>query len=1798
MAGAPPPRAPTGVNGISIPEKDLGAGIDARSAESEIAAGYVADALNVIPAEGRLRKRPGFQVRGGSLPVRVIGVRTTTAVTDNIILTLDSSIDLSMLASSPVILYGRTALTVGPFQATDAVHWYPDFRLSSQKTIGPGTTITTINASEHGFPSRYILVGLDRVLSATANEIVIPDSVTIDGSTANIPVVITTTTPVEYSVVPYYATLDPLAGTRFISTGNAVAGGGASTSFTILAGTHGLATANILVEVFSDAASVLTRVIPDHVTLSPAGDVTVVFTSVTTAFTATVALVSLDTLATISVGPGETTSVAILGAVTPYLFPAIYQELTLGGTREVVGADSVTYDAVTNSHVLTFTNGGSSAISLEIYYEYGRASADQLVVTASPPPASAQSTADTQLTLWGLDHSEIYSSDAAARAGWVTHLDTYRSSTQERPIASLGGVLHAEYLRTEDSVAANYLLPTVYPYLRSRVLADTWVAPLLRPTGDTPRRARGYVTGDGLDSGLAVVTAIAYQAGSGWTRLTLSVPSALSLDSTGAPVGFGGQIDVGSSLPDYVELSGTPHAVLEGTHRLRSASLVGDVLTLEVSIAAVTSSDYDDADAQGVGMAGVFTDHVPLATVTGQLDGWVPGDRVLSADFDETVSITVVRHSGTVLSISGVGDPLIFGSGLRILGRRTSRVVPLRAASGVLPASAAADLVRGDSLSFPPRERVLRALQVWSRRDSTLGRAASLVVASDGVTGTLALTGVGDDTTDFRAEAHVVVIGTGEADGEWLISSVTTATGVSLTAPRSITPGTYSAVLVTGAVELDEETRWEDPADDSTPISAVSRWLPVEAPDDSWLRTPSRHQFTYATGQYDQQSFLRSTEVADSTYVVSGSDGLEPVRKFDGMNVYRAGLPRWQAGVLLLVDTTATAKIILSPALRSVAYNAISAAKGTITATTPTDADTIPLGTHLRLAGDPLGDYIVTATGTPSGAVTPTPGLIVLDQALASTVTVGTATEFARYTYYFRLFATDINGHVTVSAVTGSEDFRADLTTDAAVRIRLTGFPVFDTHDWDRIELQIFRTPANQPAGFRLVASVPLTYYGEDGYVDFLDATSDESLQTRDTDTVTTALIPGGELGTGWEEPPRARCITSIGSRLLLGNIRDYPQIDVVLRPSTGTLAESDFTTSAPLWEVRRDTVVTSTTESIARLVLQFAAEVAYTPGAIGTSAGYVVVSAASSVSAGTGLLAVTLTVGTHNRAVGDWIFVYHHVVTSGSIAYSGWHQVTAVAATQVTFHIPARAIDIQGTPTATDLRVLLASRPTVTDHYVPVPIYSVLDFGSTNGNSAVIHFRAMRRLAEAANATQRQYADISINSGISPWLVAGGGADFTAGELILRSPLYSAIGPPTLLLPALPTAQFQTFVDGVAIAGGTTVEATERIFPSRLVLAYANYPEIIDSPYVRLQIESDSVVDINTEDGEEILAVVPLLSDSISTAALTEGVALIFKRHSIYALNTTTKALSRIETNGVGLSHPYSVSVSRNGVLFASDSGLYHVSRALDLVYVGRYVERLYQAPPGTTRPGTVDVADRELLHGHHNRYGRRYQLSYPLLADRVTDDVPADPRAVLTYDHTRESTGGVGLTGGVTVSGRVGGVGAWTRFEGIPAVGWANLADDSLAATTQGTVWGERRELELSRYRDLASPVSSSVLTRGSDAGDSGVRKYISSAQISYRVSAPASGTLTYSRIDLQDSEFATDPVVLDLPSFSASGVGDEADQSLQVIRYSLAEHRGRYVQLRIVNAVLDEDLDIAGIVFRVAGLSDRGVREAADR
>lgn len=1696
----------------------LGAGIDQLSPENRIPEGFSEYLRNVEPTpEDSLKKRKGYALYSGGVPLRVEKIDYSG---DDICFYFDdsvdvSSIDLSSVRGSPILVYGRTANSHadGDFTDTDSLHWYDTFSSDPKQTLAVGSGSYTIPGATHG-QGNLVSVGLSLSTDMldNSNSLFIPDSVTINKATSDVTVTYTNGTDSALKAFTYVKSRAAVAGASYVSGVNTVAVG--TNSFSISAATHGLNNFNILTEIYRDTGTDYVRIVPDAIEISATGTVTVTLTNGTGASIDVVAIlyvVSAAQSASGSAPASSTITVSLPSLTSNFLYVTCYLEDIGTGTLSQVIPDSIDVSDASDSATVTFVNSGSSA-NFSVFWDEGFVTSNKLCVVGSTVTTPYSDEA-VQMTIWGLPHRSIYASYLdLPRAGWVNHLDNYRSEGEERLVAGLGGNLFASYSRAE--VGTTYGLPLYYPTLSARVSTDTTIGPLFSELGGGASRSRGTVSFVGGGGGWARVTSVAYVSGTS-VAYTLSCPSLSVVGSLATVIG----------TTDVATFTGCGYSIHNGSFSVVSLALGvnPDTLVLTVSNPEIDGADWDISGLQG--KAGVFTDKLPL-TSTGvtETNVFLPGDAVLSSLWDDETEYTVVANSEAAATfISGVTEEVSVPSGLRVTASRTGKLLPLRTLAGTKTVE---NLVRGDTVYYSAYTRPLRVTFVRTAANE----AVSLV--GDGTEASITLSS--STTAELSVGQTIALLKAGVYSGEHTITGITSTTVFTIASSET---ASVSGVLLGKCIEIDENLLWQDTDTSTTSVEVQRRWIPIEAPTDYVSDvTPSYYYRHFTSSDFSNQPFLRSVISKDSLYL---TNGLDAVQKFDGSNIYRAGLPRFQLLSYLTVDSAAAATIEVN--LPTIATADVVSVTDNVFKVTLGEEQKFVAGSTLRhsFTGG-YTDYLVNRVFTSA-----TDGFIEVQAYGAITLGVNpTLARLAVYRYYARLNAIDANGSVVASAVCGSEDYRVNLSESAAILHRLVVPSAWDTYDFSRIEAQIYRTKLGEVAPFYRLTSLSVPFGSR--FVDFADSRSDDTL--TDLDLVNTSLL-GAEIGTTFSHPLKAKWATSLGNRLVLGNLETWPYITAEFVDTGTTLNAAAL--AGKRFLLRRDSGDTLTTSDVEnRLGFEF------------LNSGANTINPAADIAVNVnGTVTIT---DANSLSANDWVYLFHSAVQDGNLlTFAGHFRV--VSATGAAFTVDTET-DPSYTPVAADVDRWIAASD---ERDLPIWLGTDGNFATINGNvdSALgVQSVATRRLAIAVNSAMARST--------SPWVIANAGGEYKYGEIVFD--FAKILGStPELVLPSF--SGFNLFVNDILRESSDTVQAVSSLFPSRIIVSLPSYPEMFDAPAAALDSDSLSAIDVDRDNGQETTMGIPFFGDSAFGGSQKDGFLLVFKTNSIYLVNVNQKAqglpaVQKIDSQGKGCPSPMSVSTCRNSVMFVDNSGIYRVGQDLKVDYIGRKMQRSWRSE--------VSRADMELFFGHYSSEDNKYKLSLPF-----TEDALDYTDRAFVYDTTREYTPD-GYRDG-----------SWTTYSNVPSIGWVNSSNAEYFASPFGEVFSVRASGEVSDYRDDGAAIDAEATLRAVDFGDSSIRKAVLYLIAQFRTEVSSLSTEVSVAADLTTQFLPCDTLSLKKQITIADGFSDEGERKVETVRFAMPTRKAVYYQVKIANGAIDEDMELTTVAFRVGGLNSRSTREAAD-
>jgi hypothetical protein len=1684
-----------------------------------------------------------------------------------------ASIDFSTLKPSPVIIYGQSSLD--GWSATTS-KYYSTFSVDPRVKLGTQTTLT---AADVGAKTRDIFIGLaynpPNKEGTKDNEVVYANSLLVNPTTFDVTVGAIPNIPASPGVncFVYVKNHATVAGESWANTISPTSTVGAVHTYTIVQAQHQLNTQNYItrfytadtgLEIFPDSlvvtGSTITAQFTDNDGAAWDGQLRVVIVSIPE--------IDVESRTVVA----KTTASVNFPIAADFAFFEVYQ--VNGSTLSRVFPDSIVVNSQTAT--MTVTNSTDSEVIFRIIWDRATVRTNKLCVT---DVGAIGEDVTPQLVLYGLNHEELYPSKPD-RAGWVTHIDSYKSEGENYLIAGLGWNLF--------KAVTNTALPVRQPLLRISSGDAVRTGPLFASASTPTNRVRDRISYSftGGNEGWANIESIQYQSSTGWVKVKVSTPNrAKHLNNGGAAI---------DATHDRLTVQNASQKVHRGEWPvMQFEETDSDSLTFWVYNPNVDSPDYDE---DSVGEAGVFTDKVEFVLPSSKTYSLVVGDILESASFEQGISgslscvSTIITGGKQYSYFTGIGETIEFPGGQVYTVRRTGRMLRLRDITNpnINPFEG---FLAGDVVKLSDRERRYRIL--YAIPADVTGIAIEF---NTDVEGQATITSV--NSTPFKVGQWLTLSAAGRFSGEYQIKDIPNTTTMVLDCSdvkdktTSAPTGTYIQGYV---LELNYSDEFYDDPNSLLSVTVPLRWFPLENPTGSPRRV--KH---FESKPYTNQTFVRSVMAQDNMYFANYDDHL---LKYDGVSLYRTGLIRWQPGLFAAPDISASAKIIV-PKQVSVPWNVtLNAIHLDANAST---VNAFPVGSKINIAGSSINPYTVTSISVDSNN-----HRVFIDKQIdipSSNNVAVSQHEPTIYRYYFRLTAYDANDNIVTSATTGSNEFQVVLTESAAIRLRLIGLPKLEQLNYSRIYLEVYRTKRNTPAPFYNIYKKALEFDINKPYIDITDTTSDEALPSQPDDSVLTFLA-GQNLGNGLSQPPQAKYCTTADNRLVLGNISDDPkiQVDIYNNPSLTDLKPANLPGDV-LFHLRKDGT-TNTNDLTFELK--------------GTSTA----SNITNISASNDELTLTITNGQPiGLTVNSWIYAYNTAAPASPVT-AGWYQVKSVVSTPGSpgntvlklYAVGITAITARS-PNDYDVNQIIWSISYPSSTTFPILIEEDYNYGWRNANSTVLFSFAARVLLRLANAINFSQAVSS-----SPWVFANAGLDLGGQTMVLTFPENNLKTTPELVFPlqiggvdyygnkvkvADTTVSFTSstsfnVLDPVKVVNGVwsldtspytapyykvvektgaaapysykaayaaQVGAVTSKFPSRVVISYPNYAEVFHRPFDENNYLSESIIDVNPADGQEITGVFPFFSDSTFTASQQAASVIVFKTNSIYVIDPASRKSQQIETNGLGCTAPYSIAATREGLMFANEAGIYRLTRNLTIEPIGSYIDRLWREGVNRSQLG--------LMQGHAYGIGRRYKVSIPKTAEKV-------PSNVLVYDYTRETAETA--------------FGSWTQYTNHAATGWCNLLEDAYFGSTNGRVYKISNANSKFDYQDDGTAITGFTVFRALDFGDSAIRKRVLHLLVHYRIPNLSEGqidtnTATVSMgVNLVDNFMPLDTFKLDVPN-SPDGLSTLTPNKQVTLRYAVRNPKSLYFQVKIEDTGLHTPLQVTGLSFRVSGLSTEGITEAA--
>jgi len=807
--------------------------------------------------------------------------------------------------------------------------------------------------------------------------------------------------------------------------------------------------------------------------------------------------------------------------------------------------------------------------------------------------------------------------------------------------------------------------------------------------------------------------------------------------------------------------------------------------------------------------------------------------------------------------------------------------------------------------------------------------------------------------------------------------------------------------------------------------------------------------------------------------------------------------------------------------------------------------------------------------------------------------------------YYFRIEYVDRNNRIQTGTVNDYRDalitIRRPSTIQHALLLPTT---LNGTTEWDRFKISMYRTigaPSTSDVVaifFKVDDMSALELAGKQpadvdvsNLVVMTDTTTDESLAPganidvlRDeldqgldsgNDAISRAQIQsvGGssvERPISAARPPLAQHLLSANNKMIYANIKSRPKLaltwaknrDVADLSSDDTTITVSVTGDSGTVNIPFQYVNDTTTGIVVADVTQIikaADESDFT-------------SLVTEESANAGFLTFTLDAPPGSVA-GQWVHVIGEDDTIQALTNSfvgalvGWHRITTVSGSNISIRVPKTVAD-EFTVAETDTKLRLVystTAPTVIPIwdkvYNETPIYDLSLPNFENDISS----RTSRNFAKAFNAymknnayyarIQDQYNEppispaVNVDLSYSDWAYAKWGQAIGGNSVEIVD--HSSRNLSFHVTKTGGPLGFELFSNG--LLSNNTITGQAAIFPSRLVTSYGNYPESVDNPYALDPNASFSAIDVNSSDGEEVTGLANFFGESSTGAAQLSSTIIVFKTNSVYAVDINTKQIQRLQSMGQGCTIPDSIASTDDTIFFANDTGIYKVTRDLNVKYVGDLLGKYYDALNKTNL--------KRYGYGFTDNQSLSYKFAHPEVSSTN------DKIAVYNFEGMSKQAEG-----------------AWFFHDGIQLSSAKQTGTKLWTGNYKGRIYQNRNYGDSTDYRDDDSPITATFEYAPQSFGDTGKYKRMSHAIVQFEGNGPTEINA------FMATDLSSNYVQLDT---ARKGEGSWKGRS---VAFSPSANQAVFYQLKLVHDAADEDCIINGVTFMVERTNEAKVEQAA--
>lgn len=1767
---------------------DLGVGLNRYNSVDNIPDGQMVTLKNLDPrGNGQLVTRPGFEQYYGSLPLRASKITKTDAVY-KIEFDTAISIDLSNTKTGPIIVSGDLPSSAGTFSGdfsdTFATKYYETFDVTFLETFPSGSPATvTKTAAQTGLTQSNVFIGWFQsdVGEPLDNTVLVPSEVRVSTSSYQIEFDHVSVTDTD----GYFGYLEVPTEAGRVYTHTLTA----ATSETIDSATHGLQNDNFIIRCYSEATGTLTEVIPQEITANSSGDITITFNA---AVTGRCIIYATDNFQSESAVLGSQT-LQVTGVTSPFNVYELWA--TIAGTRTVVTPASISWDAATSIAYVEYVGPGAEAV--EVNWQELNYVANAIEFTGTDGGDDFVTT-EPEITVWGIPHTGIYK-DSAPKGGFSHHIDNYKSENTERIVTALGGNLMQATSYADG--ATTYKMASLTLRGSNRVSGAQILAPLFNAASTSRTRGDAYdataVDGDGY----AKVTAVNFES-TGRVNYTFTFDNLVN----------GASIASYFDTNDFLTVRKCGRSINNGTFRV--VDVQGTPSTTSVVIRVENAAAVDDSidESNLVGQGNVFTDRILLTDTP----VFIVGDKVSSGDTNDNVVKAVDVSASNYIFIDGISAVTNISDGINLYVKRTSSVLPLQSfPSETVGSDTLGGLVIGDSVIITGVTQSPKIKYVNTKATTAL-TSGNIVISGGVATITLAnhYLNVGQ-TVRFAAssdpdfEGEYVVTGV-PTSGTFTVAT-TAADSSTVTATfRGKTIELDEALLLTSGpttVTIRPQGRWtvvENPKSTSTRVQETKtrHWDESIYVDQPYLKSVIVNDSMYLVNDTDEVKKFDGTTLTNAGLVPwqgwffagvdSDAGALPSGRRLaysavdTGNKFFTVAAPVFEVGDR--VKDADTGSIYTLSSVEDIAGGSTTAMYVVETmnseATGGTDEliGAIQYRYYVRLnaldanrniiASASLGaDDMYVDTFTSSAIQLKFGGLppfAELDHDRIELEIYRTRGNVPGQFYRVHrklLDYGDLGGYITWTD-TKTDDQLVFSLQDEARPIGLAPSEIGNT--WTNPPLASVITTVDNRLILANIKSPPTLdiTFNDAGTstpvaADFVAGGGEVQFQVSGT---TTANFNNSAVFSF--ESSAGGTLTGTSEIIIANPTTSHTWVDADLTIATDLIAETAHglktgtrvrvsTSGDELpsgLAVDTDYYVVRIDADTYKLATTFANAMASTVIDLGNSA----TQDDTFTTTVYGPHVVLLDADLADEAAGSWIYLFHAAVGENNrLDFAGWYRLSQVDPTGNAVLIEMDHNRATGFATAEDVDTWVASGSSTFSAGERVPVWVGNDgnFIQSFYSSASFLSIVATRLGLAINAVMSSDPPSNAywnGTRPTPWLMAQSGLSFNTGSLRVNM-VDNPTGIVNMQWSGI-SSDVETYVNSLLVSESTDAPSQIRLFNSRLAVSYPNFPEVFDDPYSD---DGYSVIDVNPADGQEITFAVPFFGQSAFGAANLTQVVVVAKTRSIYLVSVESGQTQKLQTQGQGCTAPRSVAVTRDGIVFANESGIWRLGWDMRISWVGRMADQLWKKD--------LELTALAEFAGHNYAQGQQYKLSTVIAGSSY-------PSNVLVYDHTREQSGQPG---------------SWTEYTNHAATGWTNQSSDSFFGNQSGQVFKIRNSGTMTDYRDDASPVAEQQLvTGGIHYGLPGNRKTTSGFTLQYQNDAALTDINIFTEQSLSGTFNASTQV-----NISASN---------DSVRYSLVERKGTFLRVKLTKSgTLDEQLQLSRMTFHVKDIGEAGTKEAAD-